>query len=68
MGTVTTFIIALVTAVAAVTLVFHPYSGSYNPYFEYRDLMSVSLLFIIMVGAPSISFIMALRIYISKDI
>jgi hypothetical protein len=68
MGTVITFIIALVTAVASVPLVFHPYGGSYNPYFEYRDLMSVSVLFIILVGAPSISFIMSLRIYNSKDI
>ena len=68
LGTVMTFIIALVTAVASIPLIFHPYSRAYNPYFEYGDFMSVSVLFMMMVAVPSISFTMSLKLYNNKDI
>lgn len=68
MGTVITFIIALITAVTSVSMVFSPYSGSYNPSLESRDLISVSVLFLIMVALTSISFGLSLKLYNSKDI
>lgn len=68
MGTVITFIIALITAVMSLSMVFHPYSGSYNPSLESRDIMSVSVLFLIMVALTSISFGLSLKLYNSKDI
>lgn len=68
MGTVITFIIALITAVTSVSMVFHPYSGSYNPSLESRDIISVSVLFLIMVALTSISFGLSLKLYNSKDI
>jgi len=67
-GTVITFIIALITAVTLVSLVFHPYSGSYNPSFESRDIISVFVLFLIMVVLSSISFGLSVKLYNRKNI
>jgi hypothetical protein len=67
-GTVLTFIIALVAAVSSVTLIFRPYSRYFNSYFVEEDIIVISVLTFIMVAAPAISLAVSLSVYKRKDI
>jgi hypothetical protein len=67
-GTVLTFIIALVVAVSSVTLIFRPHSHSFNSYFVEGELIVISVLTFIMVVAPAISLAVSLSVYKRKDI
>ena len=67
-GTVLTFIIALVAAVSSVTLIFRPYSRYFNSYFVEEDIIVIPVLTFIMVAAPAISLAVSLSVYKRKDI
>jgi hypothetical protein len=68
MGSILTFITALATAVASVTMIFRPYSHSYNQYFEIGDCAEISVLSVVMIAAPAISYMLSLKIYNSKNV
>lgn len=67
-GTVISFIVALVAAVSSVTLIFRPYSRSFNSYFVEGDFILISVLTFIMVAVPAISLAVSLSVYKRKDI
>jgi len=66
-GMVSTFVIALITAILPIPLIFHPYKN-YNPYFEIGDLALVSFLALFIITAPLISATVSAIIYKRKDL
>lgn len=67
LGSILTFVVALVMAVTSVVLIFHPYSNSYDPYFAPKDL-NIIILSVILIIVPAVSVMLSLRLYKSKDI
>ncbi|MBI5021583.1 MAG: ABC-2 transporter permease [Ignavibacteriales bacterium] len=67
-GTVLTFVVALVAAVITVVLIFRPYSRSFNSYFVEGELVVISILTSIMVAAPALSLVVSLSLFKRKDI
>jgi hypothetical protein len=67
-GMVSTFVVALITAILSIPLIFHPYKRSYHPYFEIGDFPLVALLTLFIIFAPLISATFSITIYQRKDL
>lgn len=67
-GMISTFVIALITAILSIPLIFHPYKRAYNPYFEIGDLALVAFLALFIIFAPLISAAFSMTIYKTRDL